>query len=56
MKSATMIIPTPSKIEITSKRSFSEIVEVEDEDLEVEKMPNIDSQKGMVEIGSKKMK
>ena len=30
MKSASMLIPTPSKIEITGKRIFSEIVEVED--------------------------
>ena len=42
MKSTTMIIPTPSKIEIIGKRSFSEVVEVEDEDSKVEKIPKID--------------
>ena len=39
MKLVAMIIPSPSKIEITGKRSFLEIVEVEDEDSKVEKIP-----------------
>ena len=37
MKSAVMIIPTPSKNDITDKKSFLEIVEIEDEDSEVTK-------------------
>ena len=45
MKSTTMIIPTPSKIKIIGKRSFSKVVEVEDEDSEVEKRTKIDSEK-----------
>ena len=56
MKSTTMIIPTPSKIEITGKRSFSEIVEIENEDSEVKKRQNMDSEREMVEVGGKKMK
>ena len=43
MKLTTMIIPSPRKIEISGKRSFSEFIEVEDEDSKVEKRPKIDS-------------
>ena len=32
IKSTSMIIPTPGKAEITGKRSFSETIEIEDED------------------------
>ena len=42
MKSAAMIIPTPSKNDITDKKSFLEIVEIEDEDSEVTKRLKVD--------------
>ena len=50
MKSTKMIIPTPSKIEITGKRSFLEVVEVEDEDSEVEKTTKIDLEKKWLKL------
>ena len=56
VKSTSMIIQTPSKVEIIGKRSFSEVVEVEDEDSEAYKIPKIDLKKEMVEVGSKNMK
>ena len=52
MKSIAMIIPTPKKIEINRNRSFSEVVEVEDEDSEAYKIPKIDLKKEMVEVGT----
>ena len=34
VKSTTMIITTPSKVEITSKMAHSEVMEIEDQDSE----------------------
>ena len=45
MKSTTMIIPTPSKIEIYINISFSEIVQIEDEVSEVAKRPKLESKR-----------
>ena len=56
MKSTTMIIPTPSKIEINGQRIFLEVVKVDDEDSEVVKIPKVYSGREIVEIGRKKMK
>ena len=49
MKSATMLVPTPSEAEITGKRSFSETIEKEDEDYDSIKRPRLDSSKELVE-------
>ena len=56
MKTTTMIVPTPSKIEINGKRGFLEAMEVEQENSEASKRKPIESEKKMVEFGSKKMK
>ena len=56
MKTKTMIIPTPSKIEITGKRRFLGFIEVKEEDSQASKRQKIDSGTYMVEVGSKKMK
>ena len=56
IKIAAMILPTPSKIEITGKRSFSEVIELEEEYSEAKKRWKIELEKGLVEVGSNKMK
>ena len=43
MKSASMIILTHSKVEIIGKTSFSETIEIEDEDQDVVKRLRVDS-------------
>ena len=42
MKSSSMLVPTPSKVEITNKRSFLEEIEIEDEDQDPTKIPKLD--------------
>ena len=56
VKSTTMIIPTPSKVEITGKRSHSEVVKVEDEDSEAHKRKKTESEGEVFEDESKKKK
>ena len=56
MKSVAMIIPTPSKAEITGKRNFSETIEIENEEQEATKRPRVDSDKEMIEVENKKIK
>ena len=56
MKYVVMLVPTPSKYEITSKRIFSEIVEIEDEDQDSTKKPSLDSGKELVESKENNMK
>ena len=55
MKSTAMIIPTPSKDEITSQRSFLETIEIEDQDQDSTKKPRLDSNKELVEVEDKKI-
>ena len=52
MKSAAMLVPTPSKAEITGKIIFSEIIEIEDEERYFSKRPKLD----LVESKDKKIK
>ena len=54
MNSTTMIIPTPSKVEITGKRRFSEAIEIEYKDSEETKRPKVDSNREMVELEGKR--
>ena len=56
IKIAAMILPTPSKIEITSKNFFPKVNEIEEEDSEATERQKIETEKGLVEVGSKKMK
>ena len=55
-KTVAMIGPTPRKIEITSKRSQSEAMEVEEEDSEESKRYKTKSKNELVEVWSNKMK
>ena len=56
MNSTTMIIPTPSKVEITDMRSFSQENEIKDEDSKVGKRLKVDSDREMIEFEGKKIK
>ena len=51
-----MTVPNPSKIEIACKRIHSETMEVEEEESETSKRYKNESEKELVEVGSKKMK
>ena len=51
-----MIVETPRIMKITSKRSFAEAMEVEEEDSKASKRKKTESEKDLVEVGSKKMK
>ena len=55
-KFASMLVPTPSKDEITSKRSFSETIQIEDEYQDSTKIPRVDSSKEVVEVEDNKVK
>ena len=48
MKYAAILIPTPSKDEITGKRIFSEVIGIEDEERDSAKIPRVDSHKDLV--------
>ena len=54
VKSTTKIIPTPSKVEITRKKTHSEVVEVEDEDSEAPKQKKNKSKAEFIEDEGKK--
>ena len=56
MKSSIMIIPTPSKIDITGNISFLEVVEIEDEDSKEKNTKDGFREREMVEVGGKNMK
>ena len=57
VKTIEMIVPNPSKIEITGKTSHSEAMEVEEEDSETSNRYKTKLEKQLVEVGnSKKMK